>query len=138
MDAWRKFEPDKFTDGEVETFKVEWRAAHPKIKQFWFDIDRAAVLAVRERGQVVRCGRIDLKTTGAFLQLKLPSGRKISYPRPRLVTKSGSNRHRVVFADNAAGQFAALERLERVELCRQRTENIVSDSPRCLRGDAAR
>jgi DNA polymerase len=97
--------PDKFTDAEVETFKIEWRAAHPKIKQFWFDIDRAAVLAVRERGQVVRCGRIELKTTGAFLLLKLPSGRKISYPRPRLVTEVGSNRHRVVFADNAVGQF---------------------------------
>jgi DNA polymerase bacteriophage-type len=105
LNAWRKFEPDKFTDAEVETFKTEWRATHPKIRQFWFDIDRAAVLAVRERGQVVRCGRIDLKCTGTFLQLKLPSGRKISYPQPRLVTESGSNRHRVVFADNAAGQF---------------------------------
>ena len=83
LNAWRKFEPDKFTDAEVETFKTEWRAAHPQIKQFWHDIDRAAVLAVRERGQIVRCGRIDLKCTGAFLQLKLPSGRKLSYPQPR-------------------------------------------------------
>ena len=67
LHAWRKFEPDKFTDAEVETFKAEWRAAHPAIKRLWYDIDRAAVLAVRERGQVVRCGRIDLKYTGAFL-----------------------------------------------------------------------
>ena len=29
LNAWRKFEPDKFTDAEVETFKTEWRAAHP-------------------------------------------------------------------------------------------------------------
>jgi DNA polymerase bacteriophage-type len=105
LNAWRKFEPVKFTDAEVETFKTEWRTAHPKIKQFWFDIDRAAVLAVRELGQVVHCGRIDLRCNGAFLRLKLPSGRKIFYPQPRLVTEGGSNRHRVVFADNAAGQF---------------------------------
>ncbi len=39
-----------FTDAEVETFKTEWRAAHPKIRRFWYDIDNAAVLAVRERG----------------------------------------------------------------------------------------
>ena len=76
LNAWRKFQPDKFTDAEVETFKTEWRAAHPKIRRFWYDIDNAAVLAVRERGEIVRCGRIDLKCTGAFLQIKLPSGRK--------------------------------------------------------------
>jgi DNA polymerase bacteriophage-type len=105
LNAWRKFEPNKFTDVEVESFKIDWRAAHPAIVKLWRDIDRAAVLAVRERGQVVRCGRIDLRCNGAFLQLKLPSGRKISYPQPRLVTEAGSNRHRVVFADNAAGQF---------------------------------
>jgi DNA polymerase bacteriophage-type len=103
--AFRKVEPDKFTDEEVETLKVEWRAAHPATVKFWRDIDRAAVLAVRERGQVVRCGRIDLKCTGAFLLVKLPSIRKLSFPQPRLVVESRNNRHRVVFADNAAGQF---------------------------------
>jgi DNA polymerase bacteriophage-type len=105
LNAWRIFEPDKFTDAEAETFKTEWRANHPATVKFWYAIDRAAVLAVRERGQVVRCGRIDLRCNGASLQLRLPSGRKISYPQSRLVTESKSNRHRVVFADNAAGQF---------------------------------
>ena len=103
----------------------------PKIKQFWYDIDRAAVLAVRERGQVVRCGRIDLKSTGAFLLLKLPSGRKISYPQPRLVTESGSNRHRVVFADNAAGQFKDC-RNGQGAYAGTWTENIVSGIARDL------
>ena len=53
--------------------------------KFWREIDNAAVLAVRERGEVVRCGRIDLKCTSAFLFIKLPSGRKLSYPQPRLI-----------------------------------------------------
>jgi len=131
LSAWRKFEPDKFTDAEVETFKTEWRAAHPKIKQFWFNIDRAAVLAVRERGQVVRCGRIDLRCNGAFLQLKLPSGRKISYPRPRIILEGGSNRHRVVFADNAAGQFKDC-RNGQGAYAGTWTENIVSGIARDL------
>ena len=132
LNAWRKFEPDKFTDAEVETFKTEWRAAHPATVKFWYDIDRAAVLAVRERGQVVRCGRIDLKSTGAFLLLKLPSGRKISYPQPRLVTESGrSGRHRVVFADNAAGRFADC-RNGQGAYAGTWTENIVSGIARDL------
>jgi DNA polymerase len=131
LHAWRKFEPDKFTDAEVETFKVEWRAAHPAIKRFWYDIDRAAVLAVRERGQVVRCGRIDLKVTGAFLALKLPSGRKIYYPQPRLITESASGKHRVVFADNAAGQFKDC-RNGQGAYAGTWTENIVSGIARDL------
>ena len=67
LGAWRKFEPEQFTDDEVETFKNEWRAAHPKIVPFWHDLDRAARTAVRERGRVVRCGRVAYKCTGAFL-----------------------------------------------------------------------
>ena len=134
LNAWRKFQPDKFTDAEVETFKAGWRAAHPATVKFWNNIDRAAVLAVRERGQIVRCGRIDLKYTGAFLQLKLPSGRKLSYPQPRII-KDERNNYRVVFADNAAGRFVD---------CRHGhgaygglwTENIVSGIARDLLADA--
>jgi DNA polymerase len=131
LNAWRKFEPDKFTDDDVTRFKAEYRASHPATVKFWHNIDRAAVLAVRERGQVVRCGCIDLKTTGAFLRLKLPSGRKISYPRPRIITESGSHRHRVVFADNAAGQFKDC-RNGQGAYAGTWTENIVSGIARDL------
>jgi DNA polymerase len=103
INAWRKFEPDRFNDEEVKTFNAEWRAAHPAIKRLWYNIDRAALAAVRERGRVIRCGLIAFKTTGAFLLLKLPSGRKLSYPQPRVV--GDEQRQHVVFADNAAGQF---------------------------------
>jgi DNA polymerase bacteriophage-type len=78
LNAWRKFEPERFSDAEVEAFKKEWRAAHPAIRQFWYDLDRAAWTAVRERGQVIRCGRVAFKCAGAFLFLKLPSGRKLA------------------------------------------------------------
>ena len=62
LNAWRKFEPDKFTDAEVEHVQDASGVLRiPQIVKFWHDIDRAAVLAVRERGQIVRCGRIDLK-----------------------------------------------------------------------------
>ena len=84
FNAWRKFEPERFTDEEVEQFKKEWRAAHPNIKRFWHDIDRAAWTAVRERGRVVSCGRVAFKCSGAFLFLKLPSGRKLAYPQPHI------------------------------------------------------
>ncbi len=103
LNAWRKFETGRFSDAEVEAFKKEWREAHPAIKRFWFDLDRAAWAAVHERGRVVRCGRVAFKCVGAFLFLKLPSGRKLAYPYPRII---GDEREQhVMFADNAAGQF---------------------------------
>ena len=134
LNAFRKFEPEKFTDEEVETFKTEWRAAHPRIKQFWHDIDRAAWTAVHTRGRVVQCGRVFFKCAGAFLLLKLPSGRKLAYPQPRIEIEDP--RHQaVVFADNAAGQFKD---------CRHGngaygglwTENVVSGIARDLLAEA--
>jgi DNA polymerase bacteriophage-type len=133
INAWRKFEPERFTDDEVKTFNAEWRAAHPAIKRFWYNIDRAALTAVRERGRVIRCGPVAFKSTGAFLQLKLPSGRKLSYPQPRAV--GDEQCQHIVFMDNAAGQF---------QDCRNGhgaygglwTENVVSGIARDLLAEA--
>jgi DNA polymerase len=133
LTAWRKFEPDKFADAEVEQFKKEWRAAHPVIKRFWHDIDRAAWAAVRDRGKVVQCGPVAFKCNGTFLQLKLPSGRKLSYPQPRII--GDEYKQSVVFADNSAGQF---------QDCRHGqgaygglwTENVVSAIARDLLAEA--
>ena len=100
--AFRKFERERFTDEEVQNFKLEWRAAHPNIKRFWYDIDRAAWTAVRERGRIICCGRVVLKCVGAFLFLKLPSDRKLAYPYPRIEIEDLQHQV-VVFKDNAAG-----------------------------------
>jgi DNA polymerase len=133
LNAWRKFEPERFSDAEVEAFKKEWRAAHPTIRQFWYDIDRAAWTAVRERGQAIRCGRVAFKCVGAFLLLKLPSGRKLAYPQPRII--GDEHQQHVVFSDNGAGQFKD---------CRHGngaygglwTENVVSGIARDLLAEA--
>jgi DNA polymerase len=104
LNAWRKFEPDRFTDAEVEQFKLEWRAAHPAIKRFWYAIDRATWEAVRYRDQIIHCGRLLLKCTGAYLFIKLPSGRKLAYPYPRIEIEDLQHEV-VVFKDASAGQW---------------------------------
>jgi DNA polymerase len=131
--AWRKFDPDRFTDDEVKAFIRGWRAAHPKIKQLWYRLDKASWTAVQQRGCLVRCGVVRLKCDGTFLQLTLPSGRKVSYPQPRII--GDEHEQRVIFSDNAAGQFTD---------CRHGqgayggtwTENVVSGIARDLLADA--
>src|SRR5262249_36295682 len=50
LGAWRKFEPDRFTDDEVKAFIHSWRGAHPSIRKLWYRLDRAAWTAVQQRG----------------------------------------------------------------------------------------
>jgi DNA polymerase len=104
LNAWRKFEPDRFSDSEVEQLKLEWRAAHPAIRRFWYAIDRATWQAVRQREHVIRCGRLLLKCTGMFLFIKLPSGRKLAYPFPRIEVEDLEHEV-VVFKDASSGQW---------------------------------
>jgi DNA polymerase len=88
---------------------------------------------VQERSRVVRCGVVRFQCDGLFLQLTLPSGRKLSYPQPRII--GDEHEQHVVFADNASGQFVD---------CRHGkgayggtwTENVVSGIARDLLADA--
>ena len=102
--AIEKFAPGVFDEAKREQIKTEWRAAHPNVVNFWYEIDRAAWAAVQNRGSVVRCGPVAFRCVGAFLFLKLPSGRKLAYPvaRTKLIDPQ---RGVVLFTDNAAGRW---------------------------------
>jgi DNA polymerase len=131
--AIEKFAPGVFSETEKERIKAEWRAAHPAIKRFWYAVDRAAWTAVRERGRVVRCGPVAFKSNGTFLQLKLPSGRKLSYSQPRII---GDEREQhVLFSDNSLGQFKDC-RFGQGAYGGLWTENVVSGIARDLLAEA--
>ncbi len=69
--------------GELQPLVTAWRVANPKITKFWWDIDRAALKAVKEKvPQTV--GAITLDCTSSILFLTLPSGRRLSYIKPRV------------------------------------------------------
>ena len=136
--AIERIAPGVFDEAKREQIKNEWRAAHPNIKNFWYEIDRAAWAAVQNRGSIVRCGPVAFRCVGTSLFLKLPSGRKLAYPNAR--TKLIDPQHGVVlFNDNSAGRWRD---------CRDGrgayggiwTENIVQAISRDLlaRSDAAR
>jgi DNA polymerase len=102
--AIEKFAPGVFDEAKREQIKTEWRAAHPNVVNFWYEIDRAAWAAVQNRGGVIRCGPVAFRCVGAFLFLKLPSGRKLAYPiaRTKLIDPQ---RGVVLFTDNSAGRW---------------------------------
>lgn len=73
-------------DAEADEVKNKWRAAHPQTKQLWRDLIDAAVRAVGHPGlRVTVQGKLAFLKKGSFLFMRLPSGRVLTYPYPRLV-----------------------------------------------------
>jgi len=83
----------------AEHIKNEWRTANYKIVKYWHNVERAALLAVDNPGDVVRVGKIQFKVEGQFLYCRLPSGRLLSYFKPE-IRKSNFNKPAVCFLGN--------------------------------------
>ncbi|MFY9282844.1 MAG: DNA polymerase [Miniphocaeibacter sp.] len=79
------------TKDELKPLVNTWRQANSKIVSFWWDVDRAAIKSVRERTTTETHGIIFSYESGMFF-IKLPSGRKLSYVKPRIeLNQFGSN-----------------------------------------------
>lgn len=61
-----------------------WRAASPNIVQFWYDVERAALEAVREKKAVSLQHGLTFSYESGIMFIRLPSGRRLAYVRPRI------------------------------------------------------
>ena len=68
---------------ELQPLVASWREANPKIVRFWWDVDRAAKEAIRLRTEAETHG-IRFIYQSAMLFIELPSGRRLSYVKPRI------------------------------------------------------
>lgn len=75
----------KVSDERANALKKAWRDAHPNIVQFWYDIEAAALNAVRQPGRIWSCDRLRFRMVGPFLYMQLPSGRALSYPYAKIM-----------------------------------------------------
>lgn len=78
------------SEDELQPLVDSWRSANPNIVQFWWAVDRCVKKTIKER--------IDTETHGIYfyyksgmLFIELPSGRRLSYVKPKMgVNKFGS------------------------------------------------
>ena len=68
---------------ELQPLVTAWRSANPAIVRFWWDVDRAAKEALKNRTQTETHG-IAFSYRSGFLFITLPSGRKLAYVKPRI------------------------------------------------------
>lgn len=74
---------------ELPDIVARWRKANPRIRDLWYAVEQAAVTALQTAAPQAINGLIfrlegDLIYSQAFLTVRLPSGRKLFYPRPFL------------------------------------------------------
>lgn len=78
------------SEDELQPLVNAWRNANPMITAFWWDVDRAIKQTVKERIPTeVGCLRFIYES--GFLFMRLPSGRRLAYVKPRMgINKFGS------------------------------------------------
>lgn len=75
------------SEDEMASIVDAWRKANPRIAQMWWDVNRAALEAIKN-GTSQMVGRIKVYQKLGALVIALPSGRELIYPSPRV----GENR----------------------------------------------
>lgn len=71
------------SEAELRPLVSAWRAANPNIVKLWWDVDKAAVTAVKDRTTTSAHG-IGFECKSGMLFITLPSGRRLAYVKPRM------------------------------------------------------
>ena len=77
----------EMSDAELKQLVTDWRTASPHIVQLWWDVENAAIKAVRDKAETETHG-IHFSYESGFLFIRLLSGRRLAYVKPRI----GENR----------------------------------------------
>ena len=72
-------------EDELAPLVEQWRAANPHIVQYWKEVD-AAIRKTLKTHETVRVGDVSFVHQSGMLFITLPSGRRLSYARPRIGT----------------------------------------------------
>ena len=65
---------------ELPELVENWRRANPNIVQFWKDVQRTAIKALKTRS-TIKLGKLKFKRSKGFLFIQLPSGRNLAYAK---------------------------------------------------------
>lgn len=80
-------------EDELQPLVDSWRAANPNIVQFWWEVDRCVKETVKMR-TTTQTHNIKFIYQSGILFIELPSGRRLSYIKPRMgrSCRHGANR----------------------------------------------
>ena len=71
------------TEDELQPLVDMWRSSNPNIVRFWWEVDRCVKDTIRQRLRADTHG-IRFEYQSGMLFITLPSGRRLSYVKPRI------------------------------------------------------
>lgn len=75
----------KVSEADARLWRDAWRSAHPEVVKTWRQLENACRRAVQEPGKAFAANKhVAFKQSGSFLLCRLPSGRVLFYPYPRI------------------------------------------------------
>jgi DNA polymerase len=91
-----------------DIIKQRWRRDHPLVTGFWKELEAAAFQAIQAPTQIFKVGQyISFGMSGAYLLMRLPSGRCLRYYKPEISRreKFGSMSNAVTYFRMVEGQW---------------------------------
>ena len=117
-------------ENELQGLINDWRNANPHIVRFWYEVGNAAMKAIKEK-TTVPLGKLVIAYERGILFIRLPSGRRLSYIKPRIGTNRFGGDSITYMGINSAKKWDRLETFGG-----KLTENIVQGTARDLLANA--
>ena len=71
-------------ENELKPLVDSWRRANPRITKLWWNTDSAVKLVLKTRKPQIMPHGMAIRKDGPLMRFRLPSGRELSYVRPKL------------------------------------------------------
>lgn len=84
-------------EDELKPLVDTWRRSNPNIVKLWWDVEAAAIRAVKERVTVNMQYGLKFQYKSGILFITLPSGRSLAYVRPRIEIDARFNKDKLTF-----------------------------------------
>lgn len=109
VNALKKMGGDKMglSESEMQDIVTKWRKANANIVKFWYDVENACKRAVCERVTMRLQYGITVSVEANIMFIRLPSGRRLAYVRPKLdVNNFGNEQIAFMGLDSISKQWA--------------------------------
>ncbi|HBH3842092.1 TPA: DNA polymerase [Clostridioides difficile] len=118
-------------EDELQPLVTTWRNANPNITKFWWDVDKAAKKAIKDRTIVEIQHGIKFIYNPGVLFIELPSSRRLSYLRPKIEPHTTFSGDKITYE----GMEQTSKQWKRIDTYGPKlVENIVQATARdCLR-----
>jgi DNA polymerase len=96
-------------ESELPEIVAAWRKANPKIVKLWWDLEAAAIRAVKDKTVQKLQRNVKLFYKAGVLFMQLPSGRSLAYVRPRIELDERFGRDKLSYEGVELGKWCRID-----------------------------